>query len=563
MGNHTIEQTGHLEYESFLERKRIVSTPAGFDPRMPINPMMTHDEFRFQGDIAKWAIRRGRAAIWAGTGLGKTGMELEWARHVYDHIRKPVMILCPLAVAEQFAEESIKFNIANVAVSRGDVHPITVTNYDIISHFNPDDFGAIVLDESGILKAFDGATRKIITEFAANIPYRLSASATPAPNDYVEIGTQCEFLGIMSRTEMLATFFVHDGGDTSQWRLKRHAADKFWEWVASWAVMLTKPSDLGYQNGKFDLPPIEYHDIVVPAQWSADFLFPVEASTLSERRNARKDSVKERVDKCIDLVCSSDEQWLVWCDLNSESEAIAKGINDCVEIRGSDTREKKRDAARDFKSGAVRVLVSKPSIYGWGLNFQNCRNVVFVGLSDSFEAMYQAVRRCWRFGQSQIVRVYVITSELEGAVVRNIQRKEQQYDEMTQSMVKHMAKINEANIHMACREVETYERGKREAGDGRWIAFLGDACEVMREMDDDCIGYSIYSPPFASLYTYTQLGSRSWKLPHTRRVHAALQIHCARVVPGVEARTLGFISLHEPADIERTPRLHRASGLSW
>ena len=497
-----IERTS---YESFLESKRIVSRAAGFEPTLPLNPNLTHDEFRFQGDIVRWALRRGRAAIWAGTGMGKTGMELEWSRHVHHKTGKPVLNLCPLAVAEQTTSEAVKFGIQGAAVHRDskNLTPISIVNYEMLQHFNPQDFGGIVLDESGILKSFEGSTRKAITEFCQGIDYRLSCTATPSPNDWVELGTQCEFLGIMSRTEMLATFFVHDGGQTSEWRLKKHAVGKFWEWVASWAVMITKPSDLGYPDGGFKLPPIEYHSIVVDAQWSSEFLFPVEASTLSERRKARRDLLQQRVDACVELVCKSDEQWVVWCDLNDESKAIAKGIKDAVEVTGSDSRDHKVQSSLDFQSGKSRVIVSKPSIYGWGLNWQHCRNVAFVGLSDSFEAMYQAVRRCWRFGQRQKVNVYVITSELEGAVVRNIKRKEQQDQEMRASMVEHMKDINAANIQSAARERTNYERDLKQSSDGWWTAHLGDSCEVLRELPDESVHYSIYSPPFASLYTYT------------------------------------------------------------
>lgn len=509
------EAIERASYESFLESKRLVSRAAGFEPTLPLNSNLTHDEFRFQGDIVRWALRRGRAAIWAGTGMGKTSMELEWSRHVHHKTGKPVLNLCPLAVAEQTASEAVKFGIEGAAVHRDywktevsgkvttSLTPISIVNYEMLHHFNPQDFGGIVLDESGILKSFEGSTRKAITEFCQSIDYRLSCTATPSPNDWVELGTQCEFLGIMSRTEMLATFFVHDGGQTSEWRLKKHAVEKFWEWVASWAVMITKPSDLGYPDGGFKLPPIEYHSIVVDAQWSSEFLFPVEASTLSERRKARRDSLQQRVDACVELVCKSDEQWVVWCDLNDESAAIAKGIKDAVEVTGSASREHKVQASLDFQSGKARVIVSKPSIYGWGLNWQHCPNVAFVGLSDSFEAMYQAVRRCWRFGQKRKVNVYVITSEFEGAVVRNIKRKEQQDHEMRESMVEHMKDINAANIQSASREVVKYEVARKEASDGWWIACLGDSCEILPTLPSESVGYSIYSPPFASLYTYT------------------------------------------------------------
>lgn len=541
-----MEQNQLPDYDAFLESKRITAKPVGFEAADIRDSL-----FDFQRDIVRWATRRGRAAIWAGTGLGKTAMQLEWADQVANHTHGNVLILCPLAVAEQTHGEAEKFGIPGADVRRdGSACRITITNYEMMHKLDPADYAGVVLDESSILKAFDGATRKAITEFCQQIHYRLSCTATPAPNDHVELGTQCEFLGIMSRTEMLATFFTHDGGETSIWRLKKHAVERFWEWVASWAVLITKPSDLGYEDRGFRLPPLHHHSHVVAAEWSADNLFPVEAQTLQERRGARRDSLEQRCMMAADLANGSDSQWLIWCDLNDESERLTALIDGAVEVAGRHSDEHKVQRMHDFTHRRARVLVTKPSIAGWGMNWQHCQNMAFVGLSDSFEAMYQATRRCWRFGQKLPVNVHVITSELEGAVVRNIQRKEKQYGEMIEGMVKHMKAINEAEVHSAQKVTDTYEEDVR-TGDG-WTAHLGDSCKVLATMPDESVHFSVYSPPFASLYTYSNsdrdLGnsrSRSDFFEHYRFIVAQL---FRLLKPG---RLLSFHCMNMPTSKER------------
>jgi hypothetical protein len=294
-----------------------------------------------------------------------------------------------------------------------------------------------VLDESSILKSFDSNTRNLIIENYKHTPYKLACTATPAPNDFMELGNHAEFLNVMTRTEMLSMFFVHDGGDTAKWRLKGHAVDRFWEWCASWASILSKPSDLGYSDNGFILPELRTHELVVPSVAGEGMLFAVYAQTLEERRDGRKSSFQNRVNKAAEIVNSSDGKFLVWCDLNIESEALRKAIPGCVEVKGSDTPEHKEKSMLDFAAGKIKCMVSKPSICGFGMNFQVCHKMVFVGLSDSFEQYFQAVRRCWRFGQKHPVDVYVITSEAECAVVDNIKRKERESAIMITSMVEH------------------------------------------------------------------------------------------------------------------------------
>lgn len=485
-----------MNYNEFLKHKAITDKPTGLSDIKHINNML----FPFQSDIVRWALRRGRACIWADCGMGKTPMQLEWAHHVPGN----VLIVAPLAVADQTIRESAKFHEDEIVYSeRGEVPSrVSITNYERLEHFDPGNYAGIVLDESSILKSYTGKIRNEIIERFSSIPFRLAATATPAPNDYMEIGNHAEFVGAMTRTEMLSMFFVHDGGETQKWRLKGHAEDEFWRWVASWAVMITKPSDLGYDDGDFVLPALNISQIEVKAESAMDgMLFAVEAQTLQERQQARRDTITERSEKAAELVNGSNDQWLIWCDRNDESETLHRLIPDSVEVKGSDTHDHKRVSGLRFANGEIRVLISKPKIYGYGMNWQSCHNVAFVGLSDSYEQYYQAVRRCWRFGQELPVNVYIITSELEGSVVKNIQRKEKDAMNMTQEMVKHMHSINEENIKGMERNTSEYKTDI-ESGDG-WDMYLGDSCVVVKNIPDKSVGFSVFSPPFASLYTYS------------------------------------------------------------
>ncbi len=489
-----------LVYTDFLKTKQSISKPSGFE--CDELPEMLFD---FQRDLTRWAIRQGRAAIFADCGLGKTFMQLAWADQIQKHTGGQVLILAPLAVSGQTVNEGDKLGVVAKYCRSMSSDPIIVTNYEMLEHFNPADFAGVVLDESSILKSFEGHFRNTIIEGFGSTPYRLACTATPAPNDHMELGNHSEFLGNLTRTEMLSTFFVHDGGDTSKWRLKGHAQTDFWKWVASWAVMLRNPSDLGYDGSAFELPPINYIHSVV--EGSKDLclpenLFALPAQTLDERRSARAGSTNERVAEVARIVNEKPhEQWIVWCNLNQESMAATKAIGGATEVTGSDSREHKESTLMEFAAGEVPVLVSKPSIAGWGMNFQNCANIAFLGLNDSFEQFYQAVRRCWRFGQKRPVNCYIVTSDLEGAVVENINRKAKQAEEMAAAMIEHMHVINEQNIRRQVRKQEAY-KVREEIGDG-FRAILGDNVEQIRKLPSDSIHYSIFSPPFASLYTYS------------------------------------------------------------
>lgn len=483
-----------MNYEEFLGSKRVDVGPSGIDPVDP-HPML----FPFQRDIVKWALRRGRACIFADCGMGKTFMQIEWARQIPGD----VLILAPLSVAAQTVEESMKLGCAvRYCRDKDEVMPgITIANYEMLDKFDPSRFSGIVLDESSIIKHFEGKTRTAIIDRFRETPFKLACTATPAPNDHLELGNHAEFVGAMSRTEMLSMFFVHDGGDTSKWRIKGHASGRFWEWVCSWAVMIRKPSDLGYSDDGFVLPPISVEQVAVESSNRGDSLFPMDAQTLSERISARRDSVDDRVSKCASIINGSIEQWIVWCNLNSESDALAQSIPDAVSVSGSESNEVKSRKMGEFTNGKIRVLVTKPSIAGFGMNWQHCHNVAFVGLSDSWEQYYQAVRRCWRFGQKDPVKVIIITSTMEGAVVKNIKRKEAESELMAKEMVGYMHSINESDIKGTARTMDS--RVEDVSVGNRYRMHLGDCVDVAKTIPSDSVGLSVFSPPFASLYTYS------------------------------------------------------------
>lgn len=439
-------------YGEFLEQKKLrVREGKGIQ----IAEGTATSLFDFQRDIVAWALRKGRSCIFASTGLGKTAMQLTWANNVCLETDGNVLVLAPLAVARQTVREAQKFGLqVNLARSQKEVKPgINITNYEMLEHFDTSEFAGVVLDESSILKSHTSKSRQFIIDSFRDTPFKLACTATPAPNDHMELANHAEFIGVMTRTEMLAMFFVHDGGSTSKWRLKGHGVQRFWEWVASWAVMLSKPSDLGYPgHSGYDLPALNINQVTVDSDFEVK-----DSMTMTERREARQASISQRVKACAEVANASDEQWIIWCDLNDESKLLTSSIRGAVEVKGSDTPEHKAKSMLAFESGQVRVLVSKPSICGFGMNWQHCRNMAFVGLSDSFEAYFQAVRRCWRFGQTKDVNAYVITSKAEGAVVENIRRKEADFQAMLSGMIAATQEITKENIGVTNRQSMTYD----------------------------------------------------------------------------------------------------------
>lgn len=618
-----------LAYQEFLSRKLKLDPPTG----LADIPELPDQLFPFQRDIVRWALRRGRAAIFANTGLGKSFMELAWGQAIHRATGGDVLLLTPLAVASQMVREAAKFNLpAKHCASQAEVEPgVTVTNYAKLHHFDLSKFIGVILDESSILKAFDGKTRTMLIDKCAQIPYRLAATATPAPNDFTELGNHAEFLGVMELTGMQAVFFCHDGGDTSKWRLKGHAEADFWRWMCSWSVLLRRPSDLGYDDGAYDLPPMEQTEHIVPVEGPP-------AKTLSERLAARRESIADRVAKAAEIIaekgvfhgletgirgeqtqegagrsgvpaetfgCRSEEcatsraeglhasvlhsetgeippanagaagrvqheaasevrgersgsrgnagqservaakqsgetegaatsavrsdivgipgdagipgrelpdlrvlrheqpedvsggrplphdrrcagtallklqhwaglvqrrseatesgdplsirPWLIWCNLNNEQDALEKALgNLAFSIRGTDTEQEKEETLKRWLALERPVMISKPSIIGFGMNFQFCADTIFVGLNDSFEQVYQAVRRFWRFGQAKPVNVHFVAASTEGAVLENLRRKEADADRMGAMMVAHMADLSSAIVHGAVREEDPY-----------------------------------------------------------------------------------------------------------
>lgn len=446
-------------YADFLAAKAVVDPMTGIsDPGDMPADMMGH-----QADITRWALRRGRAAVFAGTGLGKTYMELKWADRVAQETNRPVLIYAPLAVTVQHKREADKWGVDAKIVRRNEDLRVGVNlaNYGKLDHFDHSALGGISLDESSILKNYQGKTRTRLIEECQSIPYRLAATATPAPNDYMELGNHAEFLGVMSYTDMLATFFVHDGGDTQKWRMKGHAENAFWQWMSSWAVMLRKPSDLGYSDEGYDLPKLHQIQHTVEVPYAPNFemgtLFPIQAGSMRERIGARKSSVDERVEFAAKITADvhKDEPFMWWCNLNTEADALVRAING-VQVTGSEPDEAKEEKIVDWIEGRIKRFVSKGSIMGFGLNFQHCRHTGMVGMNDSFEQIYQIVRRFWRFGQTREVYAHFIASELEGAVVANIRRKESDAERMAAGMVMHMADLSSVEIRGQKRDTAEY-----------------------------------------------------------------------------------------------------------
>jgi len=451
------------EYASFVSRKLTRAPATGLETVPELHASL----FPFQKDLVAWALRRGRAALFADTGLGKTAMQLEWARHVAAHYADGtghVLILAPLAVAAQTAREGERLGIpVTVCRDGADVQPgVNITNYDRLHRFDPSDFDGVVLDESSIIKHHDAKTLQILLDAFEATPFKLCATATPSPNDYTELGTHAEFLGVCSRVEMLAEYFVHDGGETQKWRLKGHARAAFWRWMSTWAALLRKPSDLGYEDAGYDLPPLNVHQHTIAADpeqvKSQGLLFAEPARSLTERRAARKSTLSARVKRCADVVLAEpNESWVVWCELNAEADALVEALGpSTIEIRGSDEPILKEARLVSFGRGEFKVLVTKPSIAGFGLNWQHAARMAFVGVKDSWESYYQAIRRCWRFGQKRPVEVHVFASELEGEVVKNLQRKERDAIAMAEKLSAETRDAVRAEVRGLTRQTNEY-----------------------------------------------------------------------------------------------------------
>ena len=453
-----------MRYEDFLDLKLPDVHAAGKVPG-DVHGML----FPFQKDIVKWAVRRGRAAVFADCGLGKTLIQLEWARLIGGRC----LIVAPLAVAEQTINEGARIGLTVRRVARPDDEPgISITNYEKLPHFVGVKYDAIVLDESSILKSEDGKTRTMILREFSHIPYRLACTATPAPNDIAELANHAEFVGAMSRVEMLATFFVHD---EDGWRLKGHAADAMWRWMAKWAVYVRTPDDLGYDSTGFSLPPLHVIDEVMPSNWRPDGqLFGTVVGGVGGRQAARRASMGGRVERSAEIIEQHDGQWIVWCGLNDEGRQLKARLGDqAALIEGQDSDEDKIAAEHAWRSGEVRVLITKPKMFGFGLNWQHCHQVLFLGIGDSYEQYYQAIRRCWRFGQKSPVDVRIVVSDAEGTVAANVKRKEREAADTAAGVVEAMREVQTAEVHGVQDKRQEYATAE-DHGDG-WRLMMGTA----------------------------------------------------------------------------------------
>ena len=444
-----------MTYDEFINSKLLVKTNDVLNvDRSELNDTL----FDYQKDLVVWALKLGKSAIFADTGLGKTFMQLEWARMINEKKNKPVLIVAPLAVTSQTQEEALKLNLhIKYAKEQSEcINGINITNYERLDKFESDYFIGIVLDESSILKSFTGVYRKLLIDNFRNTEFKLACSATPAPNDYMELGNHSEFLNVMNLTEMLSMFFVHDGGDTSHWRLKGHAVERFWEWVSSWSAIIKNPSDLGYDGQKHKLPELIENNIVVQSDnCNKDMLFSMPANSLDERRLAQKNSFNDRIKKTVEIVKSNpDEQWLIWCNYNDEANELKKLLSESVNVQGSDEPEIKAKNLLSFGKGEIKYLITKPKIASFGLNWQSCHNIIFCSLNDSYEQYYQSIRRCYRFGQKNKVNVYRVLSYDEINILDNIERKHNEFQYMQKKMSIYTKKYVRENLQVKFKEMD-------------------------------------------------------------------------------------------------------------
>jgi len=506
-----------MEYNEFLKTKQRKVENAGFDiEQAAINPLL----FDFQKDIVAWAVRKGRAAVFLDTGMGKTFIQLEWARLIGEN----TLIIAPLSVARQTVREAQKIGL-DVRYVREQAqitadHQLWITNYEMVEKFDFSTFGAVVLDESSILKAIAGKTRRRLIKACGVVPYRMACTATPAPNDNIEIGNHAEFLGICSMQEMLSMFFVNANHEHTyysdgkayrvkgsnkggqEWRLKHHGEAPFFQWLSSWAITMTKPSDLGYDDDGFILPALNIETHFVSVDYTPeDQLMFTGLKGVGDRASVRRSTIDARLGELVKLVNESSEQWIIWTGLQAESKLVSSVIEGAVEVKGSDTPEHKAEALEMFQDGLFRVLVTKSRIAGFGMNFQNAHNMAFFGLNDSWEGWYQSIRREWRYDQTEPVNVHVVLSDLEAGIYQNILRKDVMAKRLRRGLVEQVQQYEKGEIKMIETERDEYNTNT-VTGKG-WTAMLGDSCERLQEIAADSVDMSVYSPPFEDLFTYS------------------------------------------------------------
>lgn len=480
------------DYIKFLESKQKSIIQSGFECDTLNNHL-----FDFQKFIVKRALKAGKYAIFADCGLGKTIMQLEWAHRVNLHTGKPVLILAPLAVSGQTIKEGDKFGIP--VVKYDGKSDIQITNYEQLENIDCSIFSGIVLDESSILKNFEGATKKAILESFAKTPYKLACTATPSPNDPMELGNHSEFLDVMTRTEMLAMYFIHDGGETSKWRLKGHAVDLFYQFVGTWSIMLNKPQDIGFEMDGYHLPELNLIENEIKTVKRDNGSLFNDAIISATNFNAELRLTKnERMKEAARIVNSiPDENFIIWIKQNEEEELLKQLIPDAVIVSGSDKPEYKEKMLLGFANNEFRVLITKTKIAQFGLNYQNCRNQIFASLDFSFEGLYQAIRRSYRFGQKNKVNIYLITTDTMANVKASIAQKQKQFENMQDKM----SQAVNANLNGHLKAFSDFDT---ESESNEWYNIKrGDSVKLIQDLPDESIHYSIFSPPFASLYTYS------------------------------------------------------------
>lgn len=474
------------EYKKFLESKKKTFISSGFDIEIS---ELNNNLFDFQKHVIQIALKKGRFALFEDCGLGKTFQQLEWANQVNKHTNKPVLVLAPLAVVEQTKRESVKFGI--------NLENITITNYEQLKNIDASIYSGVVLDESSILKGRDGKLSRHIIETFKNTPYKLACTATPSPNDHMELGQHSEFLGAMSYLEMLAMFFVHDGGETSKWRLRKHARDNFWKYVCTWSISLDNPCTLGFDSDGYELPEIEYIEHIIPVENNTNTLFGDVAVSATELHRDLKRSFDKRIELTKDLVNNSDEQFIVWTLKNDEANELKNVLYDSVNVQGSDNPEVKAKNLNGFADKQFKTLITKTSIASFGMNYQQCFNMVFTSYDFKFEAFYQAVRRCYRFGQKNKVKVHLLVPESQVNVRKSILEKELKHKEMISQMARYSSqtdyKLNKSNFKVKNKEVKTED----------YHVINGDCVQETTKLEDNCADLVVFSPPFAELYVYS------------------------------------------------------------
>jgi len=483
------------DYQEFLRQKQKAHIESGFD--VDDSKLNTH-LFDFQKFIVKRALRAGKYAIFADCGLGKTLMQLEWAHHVNQQTNKPVLILAPLAVVGQTIKEGVKFHI-DICRYDGSNAPIQISNYEQLDNIDCSIFSGVVLDESSILKNFEGATKKSILESFIYTPYKLACTATPSPNDPMELGNHSEFLDVMSRNQMLAMYFVHDGGETAKWRIKGHAFKLFYQFIGTWAIMLNKPADIGFKMDGYNLPSLNLIECKIATPKRDNGQLFNDAIISATNFNSELRLTKElRLQEVVRIIESKpDENFIIWIKHNDEGEMLKKMLHGSVEVKGSDTDQWKQDKLLGFAENQFRILITKTKIASFGMNYQNCRNQIFASLDFSFEGLYQAIRRSYRFGQENEVNIYMITTDTMSNVKESINLKQKQFelmqDEMSKAINQNLngSQLTETNYNVESESNEWYTIKR------------GDSCQLIRDMENESVGLSVFSPPFASLYTYS------------------------------------------------------------